>query len=79
MKSESRREEKHSFVTCFLGAMDSHKIILYFSGKVFNNMEGKIWISTLKYSKLQRNLFDFSKFALMIIYHSSEIYFSQVL
>ena len=35
MKSESRREEKHSFVTCFLGAMDSHKIILlYFSGKI---------------------------------------------
>ena len=38
MKSESRREEKHSFVTCFLGAMDSHKIILlYFSRKIGKN------------------------------------------
>ena len=61
MKSESRREEKHSFVTCFLGAMDSHKIILlYFSRKI-----GK-------------NLLDLPKF-ILVIYHSSDIYFSQVL
>ena len=57
MKSESRREEKHSFVTCFLGAMDSHKIILlYFSRKIGKN----------------------PKF-ILVIYHSSDIYFSQVL